>query len=95
MDAHELKALLQDVISDRLPGASITDVEVERDVDTDGDEVLEITVIFEASSDLDAERVAGLVRHLRPRLREHGENGFPVMSFISQKEARRRRVAAE
>ena len=93
MDPSALKSLLQEVIKRRLPNASIIDVKVERTLDFEGEEVLEVTVIFEAKSDLDSERVAGLIRHLRPRLEEHGERSFPIMSFVSRKEAERRGLA--
>jgi hypothetical protein len=94
MEAGELKQLFQDIISRRLPSVEIIDIKVKRDVDTDGDEVLDVTVIFEAPADLDPQRVVGLVRHLRPYLQERGERAFPVMSFVSQKEAKRRGFVA-
>jgi len=82
-DALELKG----IISKRLTDVKIISVGVERDVDSDGDDVLNVTVVFDAESDLDAAQVVGLIRHIRPHLHKRGENGFPIISFISEKEA--------
>lgn len=94
MDTDALGQLLEGIISKRLTDVKIVSVGVERDVDSDGDDVLNVTVVFDAESDLDAARVAGLIRHMRPHLQKHRENGFPIMSFISEKEARKKGVEA-
>ena len=94
MDTDALKQLFQKLISESLPDGRIISVDVLRDVDSDGDDVLNVTVVFDAKSDLDAATVAGLTRHLRPHLEELGEKSFPFMSFISEKEARKKGVEA-
>ena len=87
LDTAALGQLLKGIISKRLTDVKIISVGVERDVDSDGDDILNVTVVFDAECDLDAARVAGLIRHLRPPLHKRGENGFPIISFISEKEA--------
>ena len=87
LDTDALEELLKGIISKRLTDVKIISVGVERDVDSDGDDILNVTVVFDAESDLDAARVVGLVRHMRPHLHKRGENGFPIISFISEKEA--------
>jgi hypothetical protein len=63
----------------------ILDVEVHEDVDSDGEEVLRINVIFEGTpKDLDAKKLSGAVRHLRPKLDKIHESVFPLLSFISK-----------
>ena len=62
----------------------ILDVSVHNDVDSDGDEILRIEVLFEGQpKDIDARKVAGAVRQLRPKLSEISE-AFPLLSFISR-----------
>jgi len=49
------------------------------------DAVLKIEIIFDGKpSDLDARKVAGAVRQVRPRLTEIGEDAFPLFSFVSK-----------
>lgn len=80
MVANTLKADFKDV--------KILRVVVDRDVDFDGDQVLNISVVFEGMPrDIDARVVSGAVRHVRPQLRELGEKAFPLMSFISRRDA--------
>ena len=89
----DVKDILEQVIGENFPGVDIVSINAERAVGSVGDDVLEVTVVFRAASDLDAAQVAGLVRHLRPRLMEGGEDMFPIMSFISEKEAGKRAIA--
>jgi hypothetical protein len=47
--------------------------------------VLRIDVIFEgAPKDLNAKKLSGAVRHLRPKLDKIHESAFPLLSFISK-----------
>jgi len=63
----------------------ILDVAVHRDVDSDGDDVLLIDVLFEGTRrDVDARKLSGAVRHVRPKLQEIGETAFPLFSFVSR-----------
>lgn len=62
----------------------ILNVKVERDIDFDGDDILKIVVVFEGTrKDIDARKVSGAVRHVRPKLTAIGERAFPLLSFIS------------
>jgi hypothetical protein len=66
--------------------AKIIDVRVREDRDFDGAEILRVDVLFEGSpADLDAGKLSGAVRNVRPRLvSEAGETAFPLFSFISK-----------
>lgn len=69
---------------------SIINVKVHRDVDFDGDDVLRIDVVFEGRPRDMGRLVSGAVRHVRPRLKEEfNEFAFPLMSFISSRDAGR------
>jgi hypothetical protein len=63
----------------------ILDVEIHEDVDFDGEDVLRINVIFEGTpKDLNAKKLSGAVRLLRPKLDKIHESAFPLLSFISK-----------
>lgn len=71
----------------------IIDVEVHEGVDADGDEVLRINVIFEGTPrDLDAKKLSGAIRHLRPKL-DKIHPALPLLSFISKADRDRRASA--
>lgn len=66
----------------------ILSVKVNPDVDYDGDAVLKIEVVFEGRPrDIDARMISGAVRRVRPHLEKLGELAFPLMSFVSRRDA--------
>lgn len=81
---------VHETISQDFTSFRIINVHVDRDVDFDGDEILKIEIVFEGTpKDLDARKVSGAVRHVRPKLFALGEMAFPLLSFISQGDSRR------
>ena len=84
----EIEAIVRKVVEPLLKGVRIVKVFAERALDSDGDEIIRITVVYEARAPLNATAVAGMVRRLRPRLEEAAVEGFPLMSFVAKKEAR-------
>jgi hypothetical protein len=86
--ATEVAKAVMDILTADFEKVKIVDVKVlERD-ETDDEITLEIQVVFEGKpNDLDARKVAGAVRHVRPKLNELGETAFPIFSFISKGEA--------
>src|SRR6266540_348644 len=62
----------------------VLDVKVSQGEETD-DDTMHIDVIFEGTpEDVDARKLSGAVRHVRPKLNAIGEKAFPVFSFISK-----------
>ena len=60
---------------------------VEEESDPDGDPVLHVIVVYEMDDrELDPAGLSGRLRLLRPALSEHGEDRFPVMSFVAQED---------
>lgn len=81
---------VHDTISHDFKSFRILNVNVERDTDFDGDDILKIEIVFEGTpKDLDARKVSGAVRNVRPKLFALGEKAFPLLSFITQGDARR------
>ena len=66
----------------------LVSLDVKGGFDHDGDPILHVTVIYDAeNTELEASSLSGLVRHLRRALAEHGEDRFPVVSFIDAEES--------
>jgi len=87
MEPETYERAVRKIITDSLSAAKIIDIKFEPDVDFDGDDILKILVVFDTKSDLDASRVAGMVRRIRPAMSKGGEERFPIMSFISKSDA--------
>ena len=85
-DLKKIADVVRDVLAADFEAAKILDVRVREDVDFDGSEILRVDVLFEGTpKDLDARKVSGTVRSVRPKLmQEAGERAFPLFSFISK-----------
>ena len=91
---NAIRDIVRDTLADDFDHIRIVDVRVSEDVDSDGDDVLRIDIIFEGDpEDLDAVKLSGAIRHLRPRLSELDEFAFPILSFISKQDAQPRKRA--
>ena len=85
--SDKLTNVVREVVERQLAPATILSVSVDDDIDHDGDPVLRVVVVFESEgSDLDPNRVLGLVRHLREPLKELQELRFPIFSFMTSGE---------
>lgn len=86
-DLNRIAKVVRETLAADFNNVTITDVFVEEEVDADGDPLLRVEVIFEGTpKDLDAKKLSGAVRHIRPKLAEIGESAFPLLSFISKGE---------
>ncbi len=80
-----IEEIVKETLSGHFDHIRILKIDVQKDVDADGDDVLLINVIFDGSpKDLDAEKLSGLTRYLRPELDKIHESGLPLLSFISK-----------
>ncbi|MDX1780144.1 MAG: hypothetical protein R3256_02390 [Thalassovita sp.] len=85
MEGEALRKLVEEVVKERFQDIQIDHVDVEGDVDQDGDAVLRIRIVFDADiSEMKAEKMSGLPRHLRSALARIGEIRFPITSYISK-----------
>jgi hypothetical protein len=92
-DLTPIKRIVAQTLRRDFDHIRIIDVEVHEGVDSDGDEVLRINVIFEGTPrDLDAKKLSGAVRHLRPKL-DKIHPALPLLSFISKADRDRRASA--
>ena len=94
-DLDAIRNVVLSTLEEDFDHIRILDVDINEDVDIDGDEVLRIDVIFEgAPKNLDARKLSGAVRHLKPKLYEIKEFAMPLLSFISRADLRRKRATA-
>jgi len=93
LDNESLNELVGKIVKRQFSEAAIHSVNVKSDVDSDGDAVLRITIVFETSGKtLDRNKMVGLVRHIRSELTNMESDSFPLVSFISKKEAENLRL---
>lgn len=86
---------IDDIVRQTLSSERINDVKVQGDWDSDGEPILRITVVFEVTpSRRDAEKMMRLIGDLRSYLRKVQSDDFPIVSFISKKEAEKMQFAA-
>lgn len=84
----EIVRVVSETLAADFDGVRILDIKVSANDDYDDDDFLRIEVIFEGRRrKLDARKLSGAVRHVRPRLNEIGEKAFPLFSFISKGDA--------
>lgn len=88
----DVMAVIDETIRERLgENVRVLSVMAMRDEDYEGEEILRVTVVVDSPpSAFDPKRVVSLVRYLRPRLAEHHEEAFPLISFMSKADARAR-----
>jgi len=90
MVSDEIQEAIKDTAHDRFSGAQIVSVNVTSAEDSEGDPILKIYVVYDTSdgeSTLDGNKMAGLARHVMGRLSKMDFAGFPLISFISRKDA--------
>jgi hypothetical protein len=85
-DLEKVAKVVRETLEADFTKVKILDVRIREDIDFDGSEILRVDVLFAgAPKDLDAKKVSGTVRSVRPRLmKEANERAFPLFSFISK-----------
>ena len=83
---HEI---IERVVRERLSGVEIVAVKVSDDEDYEGDRIFRVMVVFDPSKGkLDAQKTAGLARHIRSRLQSENAFSHPIFRFVSRKDAK-------
>jgi hypothetical protein len=87
-----IEAAIKKVIMDRLSESVIDSIMMEPGVDSDGDPVINVTVVLKNNASVDVRKSLGLVRHIRSGLQSI--EAFPILSFLSKREAGKRLTVA-
>lgn len=91
----KIEKIVRNVLSERFENVEIESISVVFDVDEDGDDILRVKVIFDGQTKhLDARKASGVLRHLRPKIAEIGEDAFPIMSYIAKSELGKHKTEA-
>jgi hypothetical protein len=88
--SDEIKEAISEVVRERFVGDLITSVNVSAAEGSDGDPIFKVFVVFESASGkdtLDEDKMLGLVRHIMQRLESMNVDEFPLVSFVSKKDA--------
>jgi hypothetical protein len=87
-NVQELACVVRQLLTERFPTNPTFQVSIRADTDNDGNGILRIVVVPDQDpTTLDREAIAGFVRHLRPRLAQVRNDLFPIMSFVSKRDA--------
>jgi hypothetical protein len=87
---REVRDIVRETLEKQFPKIKIARIDVAEHIDDDGDEILEINVIFEAEEkDFNPAELNELPRLIRPKLAEAKEHGFPLFSFIAKSDLRK------
>jgi len=83
MISPELRAIVGEVLEQRLGAIGFDSAEIVEDVDHDGDPILQITIHYHKVGDwVDPTPTFSLARHLRAAMREIGETRFPHFTHL-------------
>ncbi len=90
--SKEVKDAITRIVKERFSDTKITFVKIDAGEDSDGDPILNIFVVFEAQpgkETLDGEKMFGLPQRLIGKLSELNLDAFPLVSFVSTKDAKK------
>jgi hypothetical protein len=95
-DMAVFEGVVTALLAERFPEARVSHVVVREDRDFDDDRILRITVVMASGIDtLDQVKLLGFVPALRPVLAARDPSvGFPIVSFVSEREAGKLKLEA-
>src|SRR5687767_4644468 len=91
---REIKDLIAEVAREQFPNADVQAVHVKEDWDADGDPIYRVAIVFKSAHGLERLKTSSFVRHLAPRFEEQQDDHFPVVSFMTEADARKVLAAA-
>jgi len=87
LDNNAVEQIVADTVQEQLSPSAVR-VVVRKGIDDDGDPLFNVTIIIDSEKPApDRRKMLGLVRHIRARLDEAHSDGFPLLSFVSKREA--------
>ena len=84
MEVAEAKTLIKSLVGDLIAPATLVDVNVSEDSDMDGDPILNVRAVYDASRPSPkADKMLTASLAVRLNLRLAGEQRFPLVAFVS------------
>lgn len=88
VEGKKLKTELLKLAHEKIHGSAVLDIVLNRDVDSDGDPILKIYVIFDNKThEIDAKESIQMRRFVRERFAKIGETSSPVVYYVAKSEA--------
>lgn len=87
MELDEIKTFVEAKFKKLFPRSKYVKAVVEEDEDWEGDEILDIIIVFDGIKKLDSEKIVTLCREIRDGLTESEEERFPMVGFVIKSEA--------
>ncbi len=90
LEERKIINIIKADLQKRFEDVEIVSINVVPEVDEDGDDVLFVSVVFDAKERkrLDPRKTSAMARSIVPQLMSAGEDAFPVFSFIRKSEWR-------
>jgi len=93
MRSDARQRIIREAINEQLSADAIQSVQIEEASDSDGEPILKITIVLTKRGALLArKKMVGLPRTLREKIND--DRLFPIIDFISESDAKRKRAAA-
>ena len=88
-DTSTVAEIVRNVLRDQFDIVRVAKIAAEPGVDQDGDHIWYVKVVLDDTElkRVDARTASGMVRYLRSRMIEAGDEDFPIVSFIAKSEA--------
>lgn len=85
--------VIEGVLRETFPEAEIDSVRVLERLDHEGDEIFDVSMIYNVGP-LNTRKTVGAISRVRESLRAIGENRFPILRFIAKSDMKRSKPAA-
>lgn len=82
---------IETAVRNWLSDAVVSAVQIAHGVDSDGEDIIHITIELKPNAKPDRRKMVSLIRHLREQVTDQA---FPLIEFMSPADAKRRRAAA-
>lgn len=87
MQIKEIQNLVERLSEGMLPKGELVKVHVEEKEDWEGEEFLDVIIVFEGKQELDHKKTLRLGPLTRKEMIESGDSRFPMIDFVVKEEA--------
>ena len=87
MEIKEVQSIVERLSRSMLPKGEFVKVHVKESEDWEGDEILDVIIVFEGKKKLNHDKTLSLGPLLREKMIESGDSRFPMIDFVVKDEA--------
>jgi len=93
MRSDARQRIIRAAIDEQLSADAVQSVQIEESLDSDGEPILKITIVLtKRAPSLAGKKMVGVARAIRTKIKD--DRLFPIIDFISESDARRKRATA-